>query len=49
MIGEMRCRLTCLYLRLTDEEYGGGGGDENEEEYVIMMLFCIVKGVVVRI
>jgi hypothetical protein len=49
MDGEMSCRLTCLYLRLTDQEYGGGRGDENEEEYVIMMVFCIVKGFVVRI
>ena len=49
MDGVMSCRLTCLYLELTDEEYGGGGGDKNEEEYVITMVFCIVKGVGVRI
>ena len=46
MDGEMSSRLTCLYLELTDEEYGGGGRDENEEEYVIMMVFSMVKGVV---
>jgi len=49
MDGEMSCRLTCLYLEFTGEEYGGGGGDKNEEEYVIMVMFCIVKGVGVRI
>jgi hypothetical protein len=46
MDGEMSCRLTCLYVELTDEEYGGGEGNENEEEYVIMMVFSMVKGVV---
>ena len=45
----MNCRLTCLCLELTDEEYGGGEGDKNEEKYVIKMVFCIVKGVGVRI